>query len=362
MSERLKVGIVGPLPPPSGGMAVVVSQLVERLSEEELDISLVQTNSSYFPIWVGRVKGIRAIFRIFPYLLKVWRLAGRVDVIHLMANSGWSWQLFSAPVIWIGWLRKRAVIVNYHGGEAQQYFQKSIRWVAPTMKKATEIVVPSSYLKEIFAEQGFETTVIPNTVDFERFKPQKKSEEVTDCEFKLIVTRNLEAIYGLPMAIRALEIAIKEVPNLKLYIAGSGAQKDELLVLTRELGLQKKISFVGRLEEGEIEQFYREADIMLNPTTVDNMPLSVLEALASGLPVITTDVGGIPYVVEHEKTALLVPSGDEQEMARQIVHLYKNEAARQSLVENGLKEVAQYGWPEVKQRWISTYQRLGKGS
>ncbi len=360
MSDTLKIGIVGPLPPPAGGMATQTRQLFELLTAEGLNVRIVQTNSPYFPSWIEKVSGLRAIFRLLPYFLRVWRLAGQVDVIHLMANSGWSWQLFSAPVIWLGWLRKTAVVVNYRGGEAEEYFRRSIRWVAPTMNKATEIVVPSLYLKKVFSEQGFNVAVIPNIVNFDRFKQRAKSAENRSREFRLIVTRNLEPIYGLTTAIKAAASAIKEIPNLNLLIAGSGPQKDELLKLVEELGLQDSVSFVGRLGPGEIELFYRDADIMLNPTTVDNMPNSVLEALASGLPIITTDVGGIPYIVEDEKTALMVPVGDDNAMARQIVRLYKDKGVRQNLINKGLKEVAQYGWPEVKQRWVSTYRRLGK--
>lgn len=359
MSEAFKIGIVGPLPPPAGGMATQTRQLCELLTEERLDVRIVQTNSPYSPGWVANLRGVRAIFRLFPYFFRIWKLAGEVDVIHLMANSGWSWQLFSAPVIWIGWLRKVPVIVNYRGGEAEQYFQKSYRWIAPTMNRAAEIVVPSPYLKKIFAEQGFKTAVIPNIVNFERFKPRKRSDESANQEFRLIVTRNLEAIYGLPTAIKAAAKVVKEIPNLKLLIAGSGPLKGELMELVRVLGLQENSSFVGRLGPGEIERFYNDADVMLNPTTVDNMPNSVLEALASGLPVITTDVGGIPYIVEHEKNALLVPVGDEDEMAKQILRLYKDKAIRKRLIVNGLDEVAQYGWLEVKELWLNTYQKVG---
>ncbi len=360
MSDQLKIGIVGPLPPPAGGMATQTRQLYELLTAEGLDVRIVQTNPPYSPSWIAEIKGFRALFRLLPFFLKVWKLTGQVDVIHLMANSGWSWQLFSAPVIWIGWLRKAAVIVNYRGGEAEQYFQKSIRRIAPTMNRAEKIIVPSGYLKTIFSKYGFEATAIPNIVNLERFKPREKCLEITRNEFRLIITRNLEPIYGLPTAIKAVAKAKKEIPNLKLLIAGSGPQKGALLALIKELGLQENVSFVGRLGPGEIECFYGEADIMLNPTTVDNMPNSVLEALASGLPVITTNVGGIPYIVEHEETAIMVPVGDDKEMAKQIIRLYKDEAIRQQLVKNGLKEVAQYGWPEVKQSWIGTYEELGR--
>ena len=98
----------------------------------------------------------------------------KVNVIHVFANSGWSWQLFSAPVLSIGWIRKTPVIINYRGGEARDYFNKSIKWVRPSINKATDIIVPSGYLKTIFSDFGIESHIIPNIVNLERFQPKGK--------------------------------------------------------------------------------------------------------------------------------------------------------------------------------------------
>jgi glycosyltransferase involved in cell wall biosynthesis len=94
---------------------------------------------------------------------------------------------------------------------------------------------------------------------------------------------------------------------------------------------------------------------MLNPTRVDNMPNSVLEALACGLPVISTNVGGVPYIVEDEQTALLVAPDNEQEMAQAIVRLCEDVDLRRQLSERGRREVAQYAWAEVWPRWRAVY-------
>lgn len=353
--RKLHVGIVGPLPPPAGGMATQTLQLVNLLGEDNIDVSLVQSNKPYQPKWIENAKGIRALFRLIPYLFKLWTLAGRVDVIHLMANSGWSWQLFSAPVIWIGWFRNTPVIVNYRGGEAKSYFEKSFKWVRPTLNKASLIVVPSGYLKKVFADVGIDACVIPNIVNLERFKPAETAPP--KLIFKLIITRNLEAIYGIDMAIKAVAIARQKVPNISLEIAGTGPQKNTLMALTESLKLTQQVKFVGRLDADQIVGFYQAANIMLNPTTVDNMPNSVLEALACGVPVITTDVGGIPFVVENGKTAMLVPAGDDVAMARQIVSLYQNDSIRDSLISNGLAAVQPYAWPRVKDLWINLYSK-----
>ena len=101
----MRIGLVGPIPPPNGGMAMQTQQLQRLLGAEGIEVELLPTNAPYRPAWVARLRGMRALFRLLPYLWQVWRLAGRVDAIHLMANSGWSWQLFSAPVLWLGSLR-----------------------------------------------------------------------------------------------------------------------------------------------------------------------------------------------------------------------------------------------------------------
>ena len=349
----MRLGLVGPLPPPNGGMAMQTLQLARLLGDEGLEVELVQTNAPYWPAVVARLKGVRAFFRIMPYLWRIWRLAGRTDVIHLMANSGWSWQLFAAPVIWIGWLRKTPVIVNYRGGEAREYLSASARWVKPSLARSAQLVVPSGFLRQVFSEFGVAAAVIPNIIDLEMFYPA--ATQSRDNVFTLVITRNLEPIYGLDTAIRALALAREAVPTLHLKIAGSGPQQAELQRLVEQLGLGDAVAFLGRLERQQVVDLYHGADAMLNPSRVDNMPNSVLEALACGLPVISTNVGGVPYIVQHGQTALLVPRDDAGAMADAIVKLYNDTTLRNALREKGRRAVAQYAWEEVRPLWLSLY-------
>ncbi len=104
--------------------------------------------------------------------------------------------------------------------------------------------------------------------------------------------------------------------------------------------------------------FYQSANVMLNPSTIDNMPISILEALASGVPVVTTNAGGIPYIVEHGKTVLMVPVGDEKAMAEEIVRLYQEPDTRQQLIKSGINAVKPYAWPHVKEQWLSLYSTV----
>lgn len=352
----LHVGLVGPLPPPFGGMANQMKQLARLLRAEGVTISVVQTNAEYRPKLIGGVKGVRAMFRLFPYLFQLWKVVGQVDVLHVLANSGWSWQLFAAPAIWIGYLRGKPVVVNYRGGFAEEYFEKSISRVRPAMIRARALVVPSPFLREVFSTFGFDAEVIPNIIDLQRFYPRGRPKG--ECGPHIVIARNLESIYGISSAIRSVAKVKPEFPGLKVSIAGSGPQEQELKALSAELGLADAVVFTGRLTPDEVAELYREADLMLNPTTVDNMPNSVLEGLASGLPIITTNVGGIPYVVADEVTALFVDSGDVEGMADQIKRLIGDADLRSELINNGLKEVQRYSWAVVRDQWLGLYRRL----
>lgn len=352
--KTVRLGLVGPLPPPNGGMAMQTLQLARLLESEGIDVELVQTNAPYLPAFVGSIQGLRALFRLLPYVARVWRLAGRTDVIHLMANSGWSWQLFAAPVIWIGWLRKTPVIVNYRGGEAREYLESSARWVKLSMARASRLIVPSGFLQQVFSEVGLTADVIPNIIDLETFSPALQPPAAT--VFTLVITRNLESIYGLDTAIHALALAREQVPGMQLKIAGSGPQAAELKQLVEQLGLADRVTFLGRLERPEVVALYHSAHAMLNPSRVDNMPNSVLEALACGLPVISTNVGGVPYIVQDGETALLVPPDDPRQMAQALVRVYSDRALRARLSERGCREVRQYAWLEVRPRWLSLYE------
>jgi glycosyltransferase involved in cell wall biosynthesis len=215
--------------------------------------------------------------------------------------------------------------------------------------------MPSGFLQQVFSEFGVSSSVIPNIIDLDTFYP---APELTPREaFTVVITRNLEPIYGLETAIRALALAHEEIPDIQLKIAGSGPQLQELEQLVDVLKLGNSVTFLGRLERDAIVDLYHSADAMLNPARVDNMPNSVLEAMACALPVISTNVGGVPFIVEHGRTALLVASDDEVAMAQAILTLCKDKALQASLAKNGRAEVQKYSWPEIKCKWLELYQQ-----
>ena len=353
------VCVVGPLPPPSGGMANQCEQLVRLLRADGVSVELVCTNPPYRPRWIGSLPVLRAGFRLLPYLLHLWRAIGRAAVVHVLANSGWAWHLFAAPAIVVARWRDTPVIINYRGGNADSFLARAPRHVRRLLAAGSLRVTPSVFLQRVFARYGLSAEVVPNIIDLSRFAPVPRR-SFGDAPH-LVVTRNLEEIYDIPTALRAFALIRAVLPQAQLTVAGSGPELERLQTLVGELGLGNSVRFAGRIANAAMPAVYAAADCMLNPSTVDNMPNSILEAFASGVPVVSTDAGGIPDLVQDGVTGLLVAVGDEQTMARAALRVLQSTELAAALRQAGLEQAASYAWPQVRAQWLAAYSRVAGG-
>jgi glycosyltransferase involved in cell wall biosynthesis len=353
--EGLRIGLVGPVPPPSGGMANQLLQLERLLRGEGAAVEIVPVNAPYRPRWIGAVPAVRAGARLVPYAAALRRAARRVDLFHVLASSGWSWHLFAAPAVWIGRSGGTRVVVNYRGGGAGEFLARAASWVKPTLRRADALVVPSEFLRVIFARFGFEARVVPNVIDADRFAPHPGAPGRSRPAPHIVIARNLEPVYDLATGLRAFQRIREAVPGARLTIAGSGPEGPRLRALAAELGLGESVRFAGRIENDAMPDLYREADIALNPSLADNMPISILEALASGVPVVTTDVGGVPYLVRHGETAQMVPPGDPIAMADAVIRLWGDAGVREAQARAGLALAREYTWDRVRVRLGTVY-------
>lgn len=353
----LRVCLVGPLPPPDGGMANQTRQLAGLLRGEGFRVDVVQTNAAYRPAWIGRVRIARAVFRLLPYVARLWSGLRDADLVHLMANSGWSWFLFALPAVAVARLRGVALIVNYRGGEAESFLARSAWAVRPAARWAAALVVPSHFLSEVFGRFGMPATIVPNIIDLARFRPAPAA---TERQPHLLVARNLEPIYDNATAIRAFAIVRGEVPAARLTIAGEGPLRASLEGLAAELGVADAVRFCGRVPNADMPALYASAQVSVNPSLADNMPISVLESLASGVPVVSTRVGGVPYLVEHERTALLVEPGDAAALARAVLRLLREPELAERLRAAGLESVRRYDWASVMPKLLAVYEAAAR--
>jgi glycosyltransferase involved in cell wall biosynthesis len=332
-------------------MANQTHQLARLLREEGCNVTVVRANAPCRPAWIGRLRGVRAAFRLIPYLGNLWRTIRNAGIVHVMANSGWSWHLYTAPAVWIGAIHKVPVVVNYRGGDAEAFFSRQFNWVRPTLARARRIVVPSEFLAAVFSKRGIATTIVPNIVNLDAFRPAA----VRPGYPHLLVTRNLEPIYDIGCAIRAFAIVAQRYPIARLTIAGSGPCGDQLARLAGELGVNDAVTFVGRLDNFALPDLYRTASVDLNSSRVDNMPISLLEAMASGVPVVSTSVGGVPYLIDDGQTGLLVAAGDHTAMAAAVLRLLDDSEMRTRITANALQAVERFAWSRVRDDLFHCY-------
>jgi L-malate glycosyltransferase len=357
VSADLHVSIVGPLAPPAGGMAGQTRQLCDLLTGEGIAAEVVRTNPPYRPHFVEALRGVRALFRVVPYLARLWVAAGRSTVFHVMANSGWAWHVFAAPAIWTGKLRRIRVIVNYRGGAAESFLARSAGIVRPTLRMADDVVVPSEFLRGVFAKFGIEATVVPNVVDVERFAPAPvdAGKPMQDAPH-VVIARNLEPIYDIATAVKAFAILRATRPAARLSIAGGGPERAMLDKLVGELGLGNAVTFCGTLSRDAMADLYRSATLLLNSSIVDNTPNSLLEAMSCGIPIVSTNVGGIPYLVQDGTTALLVEPRQPEALAGAMTQVLDDPALARRLVDNGLALARRCAWDSVFPMWMRKYR------
>lgn len=359
-SPAPRVCLVGPLPPPAGGMANQCEQLARLLRAEGVVVELVRTNAPYRPAWVGRIPMLRALFRLLPYLCQLWRAIGRSEVVHVLANSGWAWHLLAAPALTLARWRGRPAIVNYRGGHAAEFFERAPRHVLRTLRGVALRVTPSAFLQRVFAAHGMEAAIIPNIIDLSRFA-RRVPAPFGDAPH-LIVTRNLEALYDNATALRAFARVRERFPGARLTVAGRGPELGALQALSRDLGVQEAVRFAGGMDNAAMAQLYAQADCMLNPSTVDNMPISILESFASGVPVVSTRAGGIPDMLTHGRTGSLVDIGDDAAMAREALALLGDAALRQARIDAAHAEAQRYAWPAVRSQWLAAYAEVARSA
>ena len=303
---------------------------------------------------------MRGLFRFVPYVLRLWRVTGQVDIVHVMANSGWSWHLCAAPAIWIAHWRRVPAVVNYRGGEAGTFLARSSAAVRRTLRRSAALIVPSGFL-----QGGVRTPWNAGRDRSQHHRSRALSCRHTTATARdaphLVVARNLEPIYDIPTALRAFALVRNALPDVRMTVAGSGPERAALELLSRELGIEKDVMFCGTRDRDEMAALYRSATVVLNPSRVDNMPNSVLEAMASGVPVVSTNVGGVPFILRDDVTGLMVPAGDPQAMADAVLRLLGNPEIASRIAAAATRDVQQYAWAHVRQRWADVYRDATAG-
>ena len=349
----IRVCLAGPSLDILGGQAVQLARLLERLrAVSGLEVGFIAMNPRLpGPLAVlQRIKYVRTVVTSISYVSSLlWRVP-RYDVIHAFSPSYWAYLLGPVPAMLVARLFGRGAILNYHSGEAADHLA-TWRTAVPLTRLAHRIAVPSEYLVSVFAGFGLKADAIHNHVDVEtiRFRERSNPRPV------FLSNRNHEKLYNVACCIRAFASIQKSVPDAQLIVAGYGRESANLQSLVTELGLHN-VRFTGRVTPVEMARLLDEADVMLNSPDVDNMPLSLIEAQAAGLPIVSTSTGGIPYIVEHDRTGLLVQPGDCDGLAAAALRVLNEPGLAAGLSRSGRKACeASYTWQAVEHSWLQLY-------
>ena len=352
-NRPLRVLIIAPSLEMLGGQSIQAANLLHHFEREsQLETGFLPINPRLSGIFgkLQKIAYVRTILTSLAYCFSLLFTIPKYDLIHIYSASYLSFVLAPTPAILIGRLFGKKLLLNYHSGEAEDHLSRWSRSALPTIKLVDEIVVPSRYLVSVFRKFGLNARPIFNLVDSHRFKFRERR----PLRPVFLSNRSFEWHYGVDNVLKAFSLIQKHNPEARLIVAGDGPDRLALKRLAGDLEL-RNTEFIGRVGQDRIVDVYDEADVFLNCSSVDNQPLSILEAFNCGLPVITSDPGAIPDMVVHEQTGLLVPKGDYRELATNAVRLLSDPELAERLIKNARAESQKYTWDEVREDWLLCY-------
>jgi glycosyltransferase involved in cell wall biosynthesis len=352
---KLRVAFVAPSLRILGGQAVQADRLLDAWRDDpDIDAWLVPVNPE--PPrglqFVTEVKYLRTCVNEMTYLPLLVRELAQADVVHVFSASYSSFLLAPLPAILVARAFGKPVVLNYRSGEAPDHLQRSAI-ARKAIAAVDKNVVPSRFLVDVFRGLGIDATIIPNIVDMGRFKFRERD----PLRPRLVSTRNFDALYNVATTIRAFRMVQDRWPEASLTLVGGGSQEADLRALVSDLRLQH-VEFVGRVKPGEIATFYAANDIYIQSPNIDNMPTSVLEAFASGLPVVSTDAGGVPAILTHGEHGLLAGLADYETLGHHVLRLLENPTEARRFARNAYATSHACTWQAVRAQWLDAYRSV----
>jgi L-malate glycosyltransferase len=352
--STIRIALIAASPEIIGGHSVQAQALVTELREASHEVTWIPVDVR-FPRglrWIRRVPYARTLLNEALYLPSLLRIGG-ADVVHVFSASYWSFLLAPAPAILAAKLLRKPVVLHYHSGEADDHLTHWRRSVAPLLRMVDEIVVPSAYLQRVFASHGYHARVIPNLIDPSQFHYRERA----PLRPRLLSVRNLESYYQVENTITAFAQLKQRFPEATLTIAGHGSHEHGLRQLADQLRISD-IRFLGRVEPAALPAIYDASDIFVNSSVVDNQPVSILEAFASGLPVISTPTGDIAAMLRDGEAGLLVAANVPAAMAHAITRLLEEPELSLRITRSAHEEVDRYTSRLIREQWTSVYAEV----
>jgi len=330
----MKILIVANYKKDEGGISGVVINHYNGLKNEGFPVRIFNTKKN-------------SIIRIV-LLLKLVFIVKKYDVIHIHCCSGLGFYPAVIGILGAKIFNSKKTVLTYHGGAAEQFLSQYPKFIKYFISKADEITVMSEFLHKTFFKFGINTVILKNVIN--------KAIEYRKVDFqsvKLVSIRSLSSNYNIHDICESFKLIKKEYPKATLQIVGGGELENRIRESYEEIA---GISFIGRVSNNEIMKILKNNNIFISVPTFDNQPMSILEAFASGLIVISTNVGGIPFMIEKQINGLLVDVNKPEEIKNKVVWIMENKQKANIIIENGYNEVKKYNWSNIGPKLLKLYQ------
>ena len=322
-------------------------------TDGDVDVTYLEVDPR-FPAPIDKLQRlpiVRTLVTSIAYLITLVVHVWKYDTIHIFSAAYWSFLLAPTPAIIIGRLFGKRILLNYHSGEADDHLTRWGWHVRPLLRLADDIIVPTQFLVDVFAKHRIRASAIPNQVAVSLEAPERKDAVVP----RFFSNRNFEPHYNVAAVLDAFAQVQGWLPSAELVLTGGGSLRSALESRARALGFSG-YRFTGPVQPEAMKTLYANADIFVNASLVDNMPLSILEAYSTGLPVVTSDAGGIPWIAKDGETALVVRAGDVNALAAAMHDAVVNWHASLQRAARARAFVTEfYAWPAVRSKWLEAY-------
>ncbi len=342
-SPSSSVLIVGNFLSKSRGNRSVCEDLAERLTNYGWQVS---TTSH----WPGKMR------RLADMLSTVWRTRNNYWLAQVDLYSGPAFYWAAAVCILLRMLHK-PYILTLHGGSLPEFGRRRPWAMRKLLRSAAAVTAPSLYLFEAMREFRADIQVLPNAIALAHYPFLLRD----SARPRLVWIRAFHDIYHPTLAVRVLAQLQERFPDIQLTMAGPDKGDGSLQAtqaLARELGVDQRIQFLGQVPKAEIARWINSGDVFLNTSSVDNCPVTVIEAMACGACVVTTAVGGIPYLCNHGADAMLSPPGDVDAMVESVAEVLGQPALAAALSRNARSRVELLDWSAILPRWTSLLRRV----
>ncbi|MEO8429893.1 MAG: glycosyltransferase family 4 protein [Acidobacteriota bacterium] len=312
---------------------------------EELAARLTEKNWSV----VTTSPRIRRFVRLVDMASTAWRQRDRYEVAQVDVFSGAAF-FWAEIVCWVLRRAGKPYILTLHGGNLPRFSQRHARRVRRLLASASAVTVPSRYLLEEMKSYREDLRLLPNGIDLQNYGFRLRERPAP----RLVWLRAFHEIYNPSMAPRVLALLRKEFPDVRLAMIGpdkKDGSEEAARRVAAELGVADSIDWSSGVAKDRVPEVLERADIFLNTTNFDNSPVTVIEALACGLCVVSTDAGGMPYLLNDGENAILVSCDDAAAMAEAVSRILKNPSLAARLSANGRRLAEDSDWGRVLPEW-----------